>query len=527
MSKILSFGSEGRKNLEIGINILADAVRITLGPRGRNVLIEKSYGPPLITNDGATIAKEIELEDKFQNMGAALLKEVAMKANDVAGDGTTTAIVLAHGIAKEGLKMVTSGVNPIFLKKGIELGVKEAVKQLNLMSKKIESNSEIESVANISAGDSEIGKLIAQAMSKVGEQGVITVEAAQSLETTLEIVEGMEIEKGYISPYMANDNERMVSELEEAYILLTDRKISSMKEILHLLEEVVKKSAPILIICEDLEGEALTTLVVNKLRGTINAVAVKAPAFGERRKALLEDIAVLTGATPVFSQLGTILESCSGEILGKARKIKITNSSTVIVGGYGDREKIENRKARIKNEINESKSEYDIEKLKERFSKLSGGVAQISVGAATEIELKEKKLRIEDALNATSAAIEEGIVPGGGVALLQIAKKMEDFTEDGEIGIGVEIVKKVLLSPIKQISENAGINGSVVIERLNSYPMGYGYDAAKEEYRDMLEAGIIDPVKVTRSALQNAASVAGLILTTEVLIVNKKIESTT
>lgn len=526
MSKVLSFGSESRKKLEKGMETLAKAVRITLGPRGRNVLIEKAYGPPLITNDGVTIAKEIELEDPFENMGAALLKEVAMKANDVAGDGTTTATVLAHSIVKEGLKMVNSGVNPIFLKKGIELGVKEAVRELALMSKKIESNSEIESVARISAGDDEVGKLIAQAMEKVGENGVITVEAAQSMETSLEIVEGMEIEKGYISPYMASDNERMVSELEGAYILITDKKISSMKEILHLLEDVVKKSAPILIICEDLEGEALTTLVVNKLRGTINAVAIKAPAFGERRKALLEDIGVLTGATPIFSQLGVTLENCTEEVLGKARKIKITSSSTVIVGGYGEEVKIEARKTRIKNEIEESKSDYDIEKLRERFSKLSGGIAQISVGAATEVELKEKKLRIEDALNATSAAVEEGIVPGGGVALLEIFKRMESFTQEGEIGIGIEIVKKALLTPIKQIAENAGIDGAVVIERLRNYPAGYGYDAANEDYKDMLSGGIIDPVKVTRSALQNAASVGALILTTEVLISSKKVETT-
>jgi len=437
MAKIINFNDEARKKLETGVNILADAVKVTLGPRGRNVVLEKSYGAPLITNDGVTIAKEIELEDPFENMGAALVKEVAIKSNDVAGDGTTTATILAQAIVKEGLKMLSAGANPIFLKKGIELAAKEAIEVLKDKAKKIESNEEISQVASISAGDEEIGKLIAQAMEKVGETGVITVEEAKSLETTLETVEGMQFDKGYVSPYMVTDSERMTAELDNPLILLTDKKISSMKELLPLLEQTVQMSKPVLIVADDIEGEALTTLVINKLRGTLNVVAVKAPAFGDRRKAILEDIAILTD---------------------------------------------------------------------------------------TEVEMKEKKLRIEDALNATRAAVEEGIVAGGGTILLDIIDSMKEFNETGEIAMGIEIVKRALEAPIKQIAENCGLNGGVVLEKVRMSPKGFGFDAKNEKYVNMIESGIIDPAKVTRAAIQNSTSVASLLLTTEVVIAHKKEE---
>ncbi|MGL6063941.1 MAG: chaperonin GroEL [Fusobacteriaceae bacterium] len=524
MSKILKFDEEARKNLENGVNILANAVKVTLGPRGRNVVIEKSYGAPLITNDGVTIAKEIELENQFENMGASLIKEVATKANDIAGDGTTTAIILAQAIVKEGLKIVSSGVNPMFIKKGIEKASSEAIRLLKLSSKKIESNSEIAQVASVSAGDEEIGKLIAMAMNKVSETGIITVEEAKSLETSLEIVEGMQFDKGYISPYMASDTEKMVSELENPYILITDKKITTMKEILSILEDVVKVSAPLLIITENLEGEALATLVVNKLRGTINIVAVKAPSFGDRRGEILEDIAILTGGEVISEEKGMVLEETRIQSLGRAKKIKITKDSTVIIDGLAIPNAIEARKNHLKIQISKCHSEYEKEKLQDRLGKISGGVAIIKVGAATEIEMKDKKLRIEDALNATRAGVEEGIVSGGGVALVQIAEEMKDFTLLGEEGMGVEILKKALLVPIKQIAENAGVEGAVVIEKIRNLPKGYGFNAITEEYVNMIESGIIDPAKVTRSALQNAVSVASLILTTEVLITTKKIE---
>ena len=511
MAKIINFNDEARKKLEIGVNTLADAVKVTLGPRGRNVVLEKSYGAPLITNDGVTIAKEIELEDPFENMGAALVKEVAIKSNDVAGDGTTTATILAQAIVKEGLKMLSAGANPIFLKKGIELAAKEAIDVLKDKAKKIESNEEISQVASISAGDEEIGKLIAQAMAKVGETGVITVE-------------GMQFDKGSISPYMVTDSERMTAELDNPLILLTDKKISSMKELLPLLEQTVQMSKPVLIVADDIEGEALTTLVINKLRGTLNVVAVKAPAFGDRRKAILEDIAILTGGEVISEEKGMKLEEATIQQLGKAKTVKVTKDLTVIVDGGGKQENISARVNSIKAQIEETTSDYDKEKLQERLAKLSGGVAVIKVGAATEVEMKDKKLRIEDALNATRAAVEEGIVAGGGTILLDIIESMKDFNETGEIAMGIEIVKRALEAPIKQIAENCGLNGGVVLEKVRMSPKGFGFDAKNEKYVNMIESGIIDPAKVTRAAIQNSTSVASLLLTTEVVIANKKEE---
>jgi chaperonin GroEL len=522
MAKILKFDEEARKKLEIGVNTLADAVKVTLGPRGRNVVLEKSYGSPLITNDGVSIAKEIELDDPFENMGAQLVKEVATKSNDVAGDGTTTATILAQAIVKEGLKMVSAGANPMFLKKGIEKATKEVIKHLKDRAKKIQSNDEIAQVASVSAGDEEIGKLIAQAMEKVGETGVITVEEAKSLETTLEVVEGMQFDKGYVSPYMVTDTERMYAELDNPYILITDKKISNMKDILPILEETVQAGRPVLIIADELEGEALTTLVINKLRGTLNVVAVKAPAFGDRRKAMLEDIAILTGGEVISDEKGMKLEETSIMQLGRAKKVKVTKDTTVIVDGMGASEDIKSRTASIKNQIELTTSDYDREKLQERLAKLSGGVAVIKVGAATETEMKDKKLRIEDALNATRAAVEEGIVPGGGTVLLEIVKEMEDYKLEGEEGIGVEIVKKALMAPLRQIAENSGVDGAVVVEKVRNMEKGYGFNAATENYVNMMAEGIIDPAKVTRSAIQNAASVSALILTTEVLVATKK-----
>ena len=510
MAKIINFNDEARKKLEIGVNTLADAVKVTLGPRGRNVVLEKSYGAPLITNDGVTIAKEIELEDPFENMGAALVKEVAIKSNDVAGDGTTTATILAQAIVKEGLKMLSAGANPIFLKKGIELAAKEAIDVLKDKAKKIESNEEISQVASISAGDEEIGKLIAQAMAKVGETGVITVEEAKSLETTLETVEGMQFDKGYVSPYMVTDSERMTAELDNPLILLTDKKISSMKELLPLLEQTVQMSKPVLIVADDIEGEALTTLVINKLRGTLNVVAVKAPAFGDRRKAILEDIAILTGGEVISEEKGMKLEEATIQQLGKAKTVKVTKDLTVIVDGGGKQENISARVNSIKAQIEETTSDYDKEKLQERLAKLSGGVAVIKVGAATEVEMR--------------AAVEEGIVAGGGTILLDIIESMKDFNETDEIAMGIEIVKRALEAPIKQIAENCGLNGGVVLEKVRMSPKGFGFDAKNEKYVNMIESGIIDPAKVTRAAIQNSTSVASLLLTTEVVIANKKEE---
>ena len=522
MAKLIKFNEDARKKLEAGVDALANAVKITLGPKGRNVIIEKAYGSPLITNDGVSIAREIELEDPFENLGAKLIKEVATKANDVAGDGTTTATILAQNIVKEGLKIVSAGANPMFIKKGIDKAAKEVIRNLQEKAKKVQSNSEIEQVASISAGDNEIGKLIAEAMAKVGETGVITVEEAKSLETTLEVVEGMQFDKGYISPHMVTDPVRMEAVLENPYVLITDKKISSMKDLLPLLEKIVQASKPLLIIADDLEGEALTTLVINNLRGTLNVAAVKAPAFGDRRKAMLEDIAVLTGGTVVSEEMGMKLEEVGLEVLGSAKKIKVTKDNTTIVDGGGKSEAISDRISQIKAQIGETSSSYDIEKMQERIAKLSGGVAVIKVGAVTETEMKDKKLRIEDALNATKAAVEEGIVPGGGVAFIEILKAMENFKLEGEEGMGVEIVKKALMSPLKQIAINAGLDGGVVAEKVKNLSDGFGLDASKEEYVDMMAEGIIDPAKVTRSAIQNAASIASLILTTEVVVADKK-----
>ena len=525
MAKVIKFNEDARKALEVGVDTLADAVKITLGPKGRNVVLDKGYGIPTITNDGVTIAKEIELKDPIENLGAQIVKEVATKSNDVAGDGTTTATVLAQALIKEGLKMVASGANPVFIRKGMEKASKKVIEQLVKRAKKIESNSEIAQVGAISASDREIGELIAQAMAKVGESGVITVEEAKSLDTTLEVVEGMQFDNGYLSPYMVSDSERMVVELDNPFVLITDKKISSMKELLPILEKTVEMGRPMLIIAEDVEGEALATLVVNKLRGTLNIAAVKAPAFGDRRKAMLEDIAILTGGEVISEEKGIKLETADINFLGQAKKVRITKDNTVIVDGLGAKENIAARVGQIKNAIEETTSDYDREKLQERLAKLSGGVAVIKVGAATETEMKEKKLRIEDALNATKAAVEEGIVPGGGTILVQIAKAIEDFKLEGEEGLGVDIVKKALYAPMRQIALNAGLDAGVVIEKVKSSEEGIGFDAAKEEYVDMVKAGIIDPTKVTRSAIQNAISVSSVLLTTEVAVANEKEES--
>ena len=525
MGKIIKFNEDARKALEVGVDTLADAVKITLGPKGRNVVLDRGFGAPMITNDGVTIAKEIELKDPIENLGAQIVKEVATKSNDVAGDGTTTATVLAQALIKEGLKMVASGANPVFIRRGMELASKKVIEELTKRAKKVESNEEIAQVGAISAGDIEIGQLIAQAMEKVGESGVITVEEARSLDTTLDVVEGMQFDNGYLSPYMVSDSERMVVEMDNPFVLITDKKIANMKELLPILEKTVELGRPMLIIAEDVEGEALATLVVNKLRGTLNIAAVKAPAFGDRRKAMLQDIAILTGGEVISEEKGIKLETADLNFLGQAKKVRITKDNTVIVDGLGEKDEIQARIGQIKNSIAETTSDYDREKLQERLAKLSGGVAVIKVGAATETEMKERKLRIEDALNATKAAVEEGIVPGGGTILIQIAKAIEDFKLEGEEGLGVEIVKKALSAPLRQIVINAGIDAGVVIEKVKNSENGVGFDAAKEEYVDMVKAGIIDPAKVTRSAIQNAVSVSSVLLTTEVAVGNEKEES--
>ena len=525
MGKIIKFNEDARKALEVGVDTLADAVKITLGPKGRNVVLDRGFGAPMITNDGVTIAKEIELKDPIENLGAQIVKEVATKSNDVAGDGTTTATVLAQALIKEGLKMVASGANPVFIRRGMELASKKVIEELTKRAKKVESNEEIAQVGAISAGDIEIGQLIAQAMEKVGESGVITVEEARSLDTTLDVVEGMQFDNGYLSPYMVSDSERMVVEMDNPFVLITDKKIANMKELLPILEKTVELGRPMLIIAEDVEGEALATLVVNKLRGTLNIAAVKAPAFGDRRKAMLQDIAILTGGEVISEEKGIKLETADLNFLGQAKKVRITKDNTVIVDGLGEKNAIQGRIEQIKNSIAETTSDYDREKLQERLAKLAGGVAVIKVGAATETEMKEKKLRIEDALNATKAAVEEGIVAGGGTILIQIAKDIEDFKLEGEEGLGVEIVKKALSAPLRQIVINAGIDAGVVIEKVRNSENGIGFDAAKEEYVDMVKAGIIDPAKVTRSAIQNAVSVSSVLLTTEVAVGNEKEEA--
>ncbi|MBS6063493.1 chaperonin GroEL [Criibacterium bergeronii] len=527
MAKELRFSEDARKSLEKGVNKLADAVKVTLGPKGRNVILQKSFGAPLITNDGVTIAKEIELEDVYENMGAELVKEVATKTNDIAGDGTTTATVLAQAITREGLKNVAAGSNPILLRKGIQKAVDIAVENIKSNSKKIENKESISQVASISAGDEEVGKLIADAMDQVGKDGVITVEESKSMETSLgEIVEGMQFDRGYVSAYMATDVEKMEAVLQNPLILITDKKISSIQDILPLLEQIVQQGKKLVIIAEDIEGEALSTLVVNKLRGTFDVVAVKAPGFGDRRKEMLQDIAILTGGKVISEELGYDIKETTMEMLGSAATVKVTKENTTIVDGAGEKSAIEERVEQIKHQIEETTSEFDKEKLQERLAKLSGGVAVIQVGAATETELKEKKLRIEDALNATRAAVEEGIVAGGGVALIEAMKAVEKALENetAEVKVGMQIIAKALGEPLKQIAINAGLEGAVIVENVKKSATNQGFDALHEEYVDMIQKGIIDPTKVTRSALQNASSIASILLTTEVAVAEIKKE---
>jgi len=521
MAKQLKFGEDARKALEKGLNTLADTVKITLGPKGRNVVLDKKYGAPAITNDGVTIAKEIELEDPFENMGAQLIKEVATKTNDVAGDGTTTATLLAQAIVREGLKNLAAGANPMGLKRGIEKATETAVEALAKLSSPISGKNAIAQVASISAGDDSVGSLISDAMSIVGNDGVITVEESKTMKTELNTVEGMQFDRGYASAYMVTDSEKMEAVLDNPMILITDKKISNIQEILPVLEQVVQQGKKLLIIAEDVEGEALATLVVNKLRGTFTCVAVKAPGFGDRRKEMLRDIAVLTGGQVISEELGLELKETTVDMLGQARTVRVDKENTLIVEGAGAKEEIEARVGQIKAQIAETTSDYDREKLQERLAKLSGGVAVIQVGAATEVEMKERKMRIEDALAATRAAVEEGIVPGGGVALLNVTDSVRELLDksEGDEKTGVSIILRAMEEPIRQISANGGIEGSVIIDTINrSGKKGYGYDALKNEYADMIERGIIDPTKVTRSALQNAASVAALMLTTESLV---------
>ncbi|MFN3740338.1 MAG: chaperonin GroEL [Thermodesulfovibrionales bacterium] len=519
-AKQLIFNEHARQKILDGVTILTDAVKATLGPQGRNVIIDRKFGSPLITKDGVTVAKEIELKDPFENMGAQLVREVASKTSDTAGDGTTTATVLAYSIYKEGMKHVVAGANPMEIKRGIDKAVEVVVEELKKLSKPVQDKKEIAQVGAISANnDPEIGNLIADAMDKVGKDGVITVEEAKGLATTLDVVEGMQFDRGYISPYFITDPERMECVYEDVFILIHEKKISSMKDLIPLLENIAKMGKPLLVIAEDVEGEALATLVVNKLRGTLQVCAVKAPGFGERRKAMLEDIAILTGGTAITEDLGIKLENIKMSDLGKAKKIVVDKENTTIVEGAGDPQKIQGRIKQIKTQIEETTSDYDREKLQERLAKLAGGVAVIRVGAATETEMKEKKARVEDALHATRAAVEEGIVPGGGVALLRCIPALEKLKLDGDRQIGVEIVKKALEEPIKNIVQNAGLEGAVIVEKVKaSKELNYGFDAQKEEFTDMMKAGIIDPTKVTRLALVNAASVAGLMLTTEVMV---------
>ena len=520
MAKDIYFGEDARQKLQAGVDKLANTVKITLGPKGRNVLIDKSFGSPLITNDGVTIAKEIDLEDKVEDMGAQLVREVATKTNDVAGDGTTTATLLTQIIVREGFKNLAAGANPMELKRGINGAVDVAVEEIKKIAKNVDAKDKIAQVASVSADDENVGELIADAMEKVGTDGVITVEESKSTGTVLEVVEGMQFDRGYLSAYMVNDTEKMEASIENPYILLTDKKINNIQDLLPLLEQVVKVGRKLFIIAEDIEGEALATLVVNKLRGTIDVVAVKAPGFGDRRKAMMEDIAVLTGGTVISEEVGYDLKEATLDLLGEAATVKVNKDKTVIVGGHGESEEIENRIASIKRQIEESDSEFDKEKLQERLAKLSGGVAVIKVGAATETELKEKKLRIEDALNATKAAVEEGIVAGGGVALISVLPAVADYSEkqEGDRKTGAKIILRALEEPVRQIAENAGFEGSVVVSEVKSREKGIGFNAASEEYVDMIKEGIVDPAKVTRSAIQNAASVSSMLLTTEATI---------
>ncbi len=520
MAKIIKYGEDARKSLLEGVNKLADTVKVTLGPKGRNVVLDKSFGSPLITNDGVTIAKEIELEDKFENMGARLVKEVSTKTNDVAGDGTTTATVLAQSMIKEGVKNVAAGADPMSIKRGIDKAVETAVEELKEISSVVNGKEDIARVASISANNKEIGELIADAMEKVSKDGVITIEESKTSNTELNVVEGMQFDKGYLSPYMATDTEKMEAILDNPYILITDKKISNIQEILPLLESLMQESGKLLIICDDMEGEALSTLILNKLRGVLNVVAVKAPGFGDKRKAMLEDIAILTGGEVITSDLGLELKDTTIEQLGKAKQVKVQKENTIIVDGAGDKAKINSRVEQIKAQINETQSDYDKEGLQERLAKIAGGVAVIGVGAATEVEMKDKKLRIEDALSATKAAVEEGIVAGGGTALINVIPKVKELVDTLEGGekLGAQIVLTSLEEPVKQIAVNAGLEPAVIANKVKNSAAGIGFDASQEEYVDMKKAGIVDPTKVTRSALQNAASIASMVLTTESLV---------
>ena len=521
MAKEILFDEEARRALSRGVDALANAVKVTLGPKGRNVVLEKKFGAPSITNDGVTIARDIELEDHFENMGAQLVKEVATKTNDVAGDGTTTATLLAQAIVREGLKNVVAGANPMIIKRGIEAAVAKLVDEIKNNAKKVEGKEAIAQVASISSSDAEIGQLIADAMEKVGNDGVITVEESKTMTTNLKVVEGMQFDRGYISPYMVTDADKMEAVLDDPYILITDRKISSIQDILPILEQVVKQGKSLVIIAEDVDGEALATIVVNKLRGTFKALAVKAPGFGDRRKAMLEDIAILTGGTVISEELGRKLDSATFADLGHARQIRATKEETTIVEGSGDSGEIKARVAQIRKLIESTTSDFDKEKLQERLAKLAGGVAVIEIGAATEVEMKEKKLRIEDALNATRAAVEEGIVAGGGTTFIDILPALDEIQAEGDAKVGVEIVKRAIEEPLRQIANNAGQEGSVVAEAVKKSGKGVGFNALTNEYVDMIKAGIVDPAKVVRSALQNAASIAAMILTTETLVADK------
>ena len=521
MAKEILFNEEARRALGRGVDQLANAVKVTLGPKGRNVVLDKKFGSPTITNDGVTIARDIELPDPFENMGAQLVKEVATKTNDVAGDGTTTATVLAQAMIQEGMRNVAAGANPMILKKGIETAVKTLVEEIKKRSIKVSGKAEIAQVASVSAADEEIGGLIAEAMEKVGNDGVITVEESKGLQTALNVVEGMQFDRGYISPYMVTDPDRMEAVMDNPYILITDRKISAIADMLPTLEKVVKVGKELLIIAEDVEGEALATLVVNRLRGTFKAVAVKAPGFGDRRKAMLEDIAILTGGTVITEDMGRKLDSVELTDLGTARQVRITKDETTIIDGVGDKDVIAKRVSQIRAQVEETTSEFDREKLQERLAKLSGGVAVIEVGAATEVEMKDKKLRIEDALNATRAAVEEGIVAGGGTTFIDIIPALNTLEATGDVQTGINLVKRAVEEPLRQIAYNAGLEGSVVVEKVKNTEAGFGFNALTEEYIDMVKAGIVDPAKVTRSALQNAASIASLVLTTETIVADK------
>ena len=521
MAKQILFDEEARRALGRGVDALANAVKVTLGPKGRNVVLDKKFGAPTITNDGVTIARDIELEDLFENMGAQLVKEVATKTNDIAGDGTTTATLLAQAMIHEGMKNVAAGANPMIIKKGIDEAVKTLVDEIKAKSKKVEGQADIAQVATISSANEETGKLIAEAMEKVGKDGVITVEESKTMRTNLSVKEGMQFDRGYISPYLVTDTDKMEATLDDPYILITDRKISAINDILPILEQVVKAGKQLAIIAEDVDGEALTTIVVNKLRGTFKALAVKAPGFGDRRKAMLQDIATLTGGTVISEELGRKLDSVTLADLGQAHKMVSTKDETTIIGGKGDKDAIAERVAQIKQQISQTTSDFDREKLQERLAKLSGGVAVIEIGAATEVEMKDKKYRIEDALNATRAAVEEGIVAGGGTTFLDILPALDKLEVEGDEKVGVNIVKRAIEEPVRQIAQNAGLEGSVVVENVKKAGTGIGFNALKNEYVDMLKAGIVDPAKVTRSALQNAASIASMVLTTETLVADK------